>query len=38
MNERIRLMFAEAVDMKLKELSNGEMTIQVAYLRCARKK
>ncbi|MGO4372954.1 spore germination protein [Paenibacillus sp. MCAF20] len=32
MNERIRLMFAEAVDMKLEELSNGDMTIQVAYL------
>ncbi|MDQ8738566.1 spore germination protein [Paenibacillus sp. LHD-38] len=32
MNERIRLLFAEAVDIKLEILHNSEMTIEVAYI------
>ncbi|WP_169087048.1 spore germination protein [Paenibacillus sp. PL91] len=32
MLERIRLLFAEAVDMKLETLHNSEMTIEIAYI------
>lgn len=32
MIERIRLLFAESVDMKLEKLQNSEMIIEIAYL------
>ncbi|MGO4543200.1 spore germination protein [Paenibacillus sp. 2TAB23] len=32
MNERIRLLFAEAVDIKIEVLQNSEMTIEIAYI------
>lgn len=32
MNERIRLLFAEAVDIKLETLQNSEMTIEIAFI------
>ena len=32
MNERIRLLFAEAIDIKLEILKNSEMTIEIAYI------
>ncbi|MGO4185705.1 spore germination protein [Paenibacillus sp. MCAF9] len=40
MNERIRLLFAEAVDIKLENLKNSEMSIEVAYIEplCEEKK
>src|SRR4030095_16980958 len=32
MIERIRLLFAEAVDIKLETLRNSQMTIEIAYI------
>ncbi|MCA0755314.1 spore germination protein [Paenibacillus sp. N4] len=32
MLERIRLLFAEAVDLKMETLANSEMTIEIAYI------
>ncbi|WP_139991028.1 spore germination protein [Paenibacillus paridis] len=32
MNERLRLLFAEAVDIKFEHLQNSEMSIEIAYI------